>query len=124
VSQTDKKLLLARPLVLDAARVSTRGPYRNWRDATSTSVFSLLTTIMILGGMIYFQDASKHPLKCALLLGIGRLLTVVSWFSRLFQFRFLTRWILSWMPHIKVLAPRELRKRERERMRQGLARCG
>jgi len=59
---------------------STRGPYRNWRDAASTSVFSLLTTIMILGGMIYFQDASKHPFKCALLLGIGGLLTVVSWF--------------------------------------------
>jgi hypothetical protein len=58
----------------------TRAPYRNWRDATSTSVFSLLTTIMILSGMVYFQDASKHPFKCALLLGIGGLLTVVSWF--------------------------------------------
>ena len=23
----------------------------------------------------------------------------------------LTRWILSWMPHVKVLAPRELRDR-------------
>jgi predicted DNA-binding transcriptional regulator YafY len=35
----------------------------------------------------------------------------------------LTRWILSWMPHVRVLAPRELRERVRERMRQGLARC-
>ena len=35
---------------------------------------------MILGGMMFFQDASKHPFKCALLLGIGGLLTVVSWF--------------------------------------------
>jgi proteasome accessory factor B len=36
----------------------------------------------------------------------------------------LRRWILSWMPHVQVLAPRQLRERVRERMRQGLARCG
>ena len=36
----------------------------------------------------------------------------------------LTRWILSWMPHVKVLAPRQLRDRVRQRMREGLARCG
>jgi proteasome accessory factor B len=36
----------------------------------------------------------------------------------------LTRWILSWMPHVKMLAPRQLRDRVRQRMRQGLARCG
>ena len=36
----------------------------------------------------------------------------------------LTRWILSWMPHVKVLAPRQLRDRVRERMREGLAQCG
>jgi proteasome accessory factor B len=35
----------------------------------------------------------------------------------------LTRWILSWMPHVRVLAPRELRERIRERMRLGLARA-
>jgi len=35
----------------------------------------------------------------------------------------LTRWILSWMPHVKVLAPRQLRDRVRQRMRRGLARC-
>jgi predicted DNA-binding transcriptional regulator YafY len=35
----------------------------------------------------------------------------------------LTRWILSWMPHVKVLAPRQLRDRVRERMREGLAQC-
>jgi predicted DNA-binding transcriptional regulator YafY len=33
----------------------------------------------------------------------------------------LTRWILSWMPHVKVLAPRELRDRVQQRLRQGLA---
>jgi proteasome accessory factor B len=36
----------------------------------------------------------------------------------------LTRWILSWMLHVKVLAPRQFRDRVRERMRQGLARYG
>jgi predicted DNA-binding transcriptional regulator YafY len=36
----------------------------------------------------------------------------------------LTRWILSWMPHVKVLAPRQLRKRLKQRMTQGLANAG
>ena len=36
----------------------------------------------------------------------------------------LTRWILSWMPHVKVLAPRQLRERVRERLRQGLLGSG
>ncbi len=31
----------------------------------------------------------------------------------------LTRWILSWVPHVRVLAPRELRERVRERLRKG-----
>jgi len=33
----------------------------------------------------------------------------------------LTRWILSGMPHVRVLAPRELRDRVRQRLRLGLA---
>ena len=36
----------------------------------------------------------------------------------------LTRWIFSWMPHVQVLAPRQLREWVRQGMRQGLARCG
>lgn len=36
----------------------------------------------------------------------------------------LTRWILSWMPNVEVLAPPELRERVRERLRRGLARAG
>jgi proteasome accessory factor B len=32
----------------------------------------------------------------------------------------LTRWILSWVPYVKVVAPWELRERVRERLRQGL----
>ena len=36
----------------------------------------------------------------------------------------LTRWILSWMPHVKVLAPRQLQDRVRQRMRQRPDRCG
>jgi hypothetical protein len=34
----------------------------------------------------------------------------------------LTRWILSWMPFVKVLAPRELRERITGRLRQGVGR--
>ena len=59
---------------------ATRGSYRSWREFASTGVFSLLSGAMILGGMMFFQDASKRPFKCALLLGVGGLLTVVSWF--------------------------------------------
>ena len=33
----------------------------------------------------------------------------------------LTRWILSWMPHVRVLAPLELHERVRQRLLQGLA---
>jgi uncharacterized membrane protein (UPF0136 family) len=58
---------------------ATRGSYGGWRKFASTGVFSLLSGAMILGGMIYFRDASKHSFKCALLLGVGGLLTVVSW---------------------------------------------
>jgi predicted DNA-binding transcriptional regulator YafY len=36
----------------------------------------------------------------------------------------LTRWILSWMPNVKVLAPRQLRERLKQRMTQGLANPG
>jgi len=36
----------------------------------------------------------------------------------------LTRWILSWVPYVKVLAPQQLRQRVRERLRQGLVECG
>jgi proteasome accessory factor B len=35
----------------------------------------------------------------------------------------LTRWVLSWVPYVRVLAPRQLRERVRERLRQGLAGC-
>jgi predicted DNA-binding transcriptional regulator YafY len=36
----------------------------------------------------------------------------------------LTRWILSWVPHVKVLGPRELRERLREKLTQALANAG
>ncbi len=32
----------------------------------------------------------------------------------------LMRWILSWVPHVRVLAPRQLRDRLRARLKQGL----
>ena len=36
----------------------------------------------------------------------------------------LTRWVLSWVPHVRVLGPRELQERVRERLWRGLAECG
>jgi proteasome accessory factor B len=36
----------------------------------------------------------------------------------------LTRWILSWMPHVKVLGPRQLRERVKDRLAKGLANAG
>jgi uncharacterized membrane protein (UPF0136 family) len=50
-----------------------------WKLARG-SFFSVLAMMMIFGGLIYFQDAPEKPFKCALLLGAGALLTVVSWF--------------------------------------------
>ena len=36
----------------------------------------------------------------------------------------LTRWILSWMPHVKVLGPRQLSERVKDRLAKGLANAG
>lgn len=36
----------------------------------------------------------------------------------------LTRWILSWAPHVKVLAPRQLKERLRQRLIQALTNAG
>jgi hypothetical protein len=35
----------------------------------------------------------------------------------------LTRWVLSRVLYVKVVAPRQLRERVRERLRRGLAGC-
>jgi predicted DNA-binding transcriptional regulator YafY len=35
----------------------------------------------------------------------------------------LTRWLLSWMPHVKVLAPRQLKERIRQRLEEALAKA-
>ncbi len=36
----------------------------------------------------------------------------------------LIRWVLSWMPDVRVLAPKSLRDRIEEKLRDGLARQG
>ena len=36
----------------------------------------------------------------------------------------LTRWILSWMANVKVLAPRQLKERVKHRLRQGSVSAG
>ena len=51
---------------------------KGWERARGC-VFSALSMMMLFGGMLYFQNAHDKPLKCALLLGIGALLTAVGW---------------------------------------------
>ena len=36
----------------------------------------------------------------------------------------LTRWILSWVPYVRVLSPHELRVRVGDRLRSGLLKFG
>ncbi|MEI7729559.1 MAG: hypothetical protein WCO56_08295 [Verrucomicrobiota bacterium] len=39
-----------------------------------------LVGLMIGGGFIIFQDITNNPIKCALFIGVGSVLTVVGWF--------------------------------------------
>jgi len=50
-----------------------------WERARA-SFISGLSAMMLLGGMLICQNASKSPLKSSILLGVGGLLTVASWF--------------------------------------------
>jgi uncharacterized membrane protein (UPF0136 family) len=56
------------------------GVFGKGRERAGGCVFSLLSMIMLYGGMFYFQNAHDTPFKCALLLGVGALLTAVGWF--------------------------------------------
>ena len=51
---------------------------KRW-NVMNMTVVSLLSTAMLFGGLTYFQDASKKPVKFAILLAAGTLLTVVGW---------------------------------------------
>jgi hypothetical protein len=50
-----------------------------WIRMRSTFI-GRLSAIMLLGGMLVCQNASKSPLKSIILLGVGAFLTVASWF--------------------------------------------
>jgi hypothetical protein len=52
---------------------------KGWRVARGC-FFGLLSMMVLFGGMWYFRDAHVKPFKCALLLGIGALLTVEGWY--------------------------------------------
>jgi uncharacterized membrane protein (UPF0136 family) len=52
---------------------------KRWELALS-SFISGLSVMMLFGGMLLCQNASKSPLKSSILLGVGALLTVASWF--------------------------------------------
>ncbi len=51
----------------------------NWREAIGNSLVSLFAILMFFGSMVLSQGASQSPLKSAVLLGGGALLTFVSW---------------------------------------------
>jgi hypothetical protein len=55
------------------------GSYHIPRTFAYNGLFSLLSAVMFIPGMMFFQDASKRPLKFAILLGVGGMLTIVSW---------------------------------------------
>ena len=49
-----------------------------WRSRAVLS--SVLSSIMVLGGFLYYQDAAKNPVKFATLVGLGSLLSLTGWF--------------------------------------------
>ena len=58
----------------------TPGFFGNGWERARTYFFSVLSMMMILPGMVFFQDASKKPFKFAIFLGVGALLTIAGWF--------------------------------------------
>jgi len=44
-----------------------------------TYFFAALSLVMLFGSMMFFQDMSEKPYKCALFVGMGALLTVAGW---------------------------------------------
>lgn len=50
------------------------------RQRISTIFFSWLAIIMLFGGMLTLQNASKQPLKFGVYMGLGALLIVAGWF--------------------------------------------
>ena len=57
----------------------TRGWGGNARQMLGNFFLSMLCMLMLFGSMLLAQGASKSPLKCALILGIGGFLTLVGW---------------------------------------------
>jgi len=58
---------------------ATRGLGGNWRQMLGNFVLSALSMLMLFGSMLWGQGAAENPLKCAALLGLGGLLTLVGW---------------------------------------------
>ncbi len=53
--------------------------FGNWRQRASAFFFSLLSVILLFGGMLTLQNSTKQPFKFALYLGVGALLIVAGW---------------------------------------------
>jgi hypothetical protein len=52
----------------------------NRRERISAFFVNVSSVIMLFGGTLLCQNASRDPLKCSLLLGVGAVLTAASWF--------------------------------------------
>ena len=58
---------------------ATRGLGGNPRQMICNFFLSVLSMLMLFGSMLFALGASKSPVKCALILGIGGFLTLVGW---------------------------------------------
>ncbi len=56
-----------------------RGFGENLGEFFRVAFISCLSILMFFGSMLFFQDASRRPVRSAILLGVGALLTVVGW---------------------------------------------
>ncbi len=53
--------------------------FGNWRQRASGFFFSVLSIILLFGGMLTLQNSTRQPFKLAVYLGVGALLIVAGW---------------------------------------------
>jgi hypothetical protein len=54
--------------------------FGSWRQRASATFFSILSMVMLFGGMLTLQDSTKAPVKFAIYLGVGMFLIIAGWF--------------------------------------------
>ncbi|MBU6402109.1 MAG: hypothetical protein KGS61_17460 [Verrucomicrobia bacterium] len=53
--------------------------FGNWRQRASATGFGLLSSVMLFGGMLTLEHATKQPVKLAIFLGLGAVLITAGW---------------------------------------------